>query len=203
MLDSALQTVFAAGSYPGDTSILSLHVPVSVSGITVNPYFTKLGDGGKQSYMQYESFIRSKEISMLVGDIYLHTEDGAPAFVQFEGARLVPLSRATAKNDLPMFSHFQYKAASPDGQLAAGGEMMSDLEVQMYKDIDRAAYCFARNASLLIPAEEWCELLPHSRKYLSWCDRMVDMVSQDTHPKVKAECNADTREAIAHILAYY
>lgn len=203
MLDSALQTVFAAWSYPGDTSIWSLHVPVSISAITINPYFTPLGDGGKQSIMQYESFIRSKEPSKLVGDICLHTEDGAHAFVHFEGATLVPFSRATPKNDVPMFSHFQYKVASPDGQLAAGGETMSDFEVQMYKDVERAAYWFARNASLSIPAEERHELLPHFQKYLSWCDRMLDMVRRDAHPKVKAEYNVDSRKAIAQILAPY
>ena len=203
MLDSALQTIFAAWSYPGDTSIWSLHVPVSISAITINPYFTRLGNGGKQEILQYESSIRSKEPSKLVGNIYLHTEDGAHAFVHFEGATLVPFSRATPKNDLPMFSHFQYKVASPDGQLAAGGERMSKLEVQMYKDVDRAAYWFARNASLSIPAEERHELLPHFQKYLSWCDRMVDMVSLNAHPKVKAECNADSRETIAQILAPY
>lgn len=203
MLDSALQTVFAAWSYPGDTSIRSLHVPVSISAITFNPYFTPLGDGGKQSTMQYESFIRSKKPSKIVGDIYLHTEDGAHAFVQFEGATLMPISRATPKNDLPIFSHFQYKVASPDGQLAAGGETMSDFEVQMYKDIDRVAYWFARNASLSIPAEERYELLPHFQRYLSWCDRMLDMVSGNAHPKMKAEYNADSRETIAQILAPY
>ena len=203
MLDSALQTVFAAWSYPGDTSIWSLHVPIHISAITVNPYFTSLGDAGKQSLMQYESSVRSKGPSKLVADIHLHTEDGAHAFVHFEGAVLVPFSRATLKNDLPMFSHFQNRVASPDGQLAAGGETMSDFEVHMYKDVDRVAYWFARNASLSIPAEERHELLPHFRRYLSWCDRMVDMVSRDAHPKVKAECNADSREAIAQILAPY
>ena len=203
MLDSALQTIFAAWSYPGDTSIWSLHVPISISAITVNPYFTPLGDGGKQGIIQYESSIQSKEPSKLVGNIYLNTQDGSHAFMHFEGATLVPFSRATPKNDLPMFSHFQYKVVSPDGQLAAGGEKMSKFEVQMYKDVDRAAYWFARNASLSIPAEERHELLPHFQKYLSWCDRMVDMISLNAHPKVKAECNADSRETIAQILAPY
>ncbi|KAL8770428.1 MAG: hypothetical protein Q9209_003854 [Squamulea sp. 1 TL-2023] len=203
MLDSALQTVFAAWSYPGDTSIWSLHVPVSISAVTVNPYFTPLGSGGKQSTMRYESFVRSKEPSKLVGDIYLHTEHGSHAFVWFEGATLVPFSRATPKNDLPMFSHFQYKVASPDGQLAAGGDITSRFEVQMYKDVDRAAYWFARNVSLSIPPEERHELLPHFQKYLSWCDRMVDMVSRNGHPKITSECNADSRETIAQVLAPY
>ena len=153
--------------------------------------------------MQYESSIRIKEPSKLVGDVYLHTKDGAHAFVHFEGATLVPFSRATLKNDLPMFSRFQYRVASPDGQLAAGGETLSDFEVQMYKDVDRAGYWFARNASLSIPSEERHDLLPHLQRYLSWCELMVDIVSRDAHPKVKSECNADSREAIARILAPY
>ena len=203
MLDSALQTFFAAWSYPGDTLIWSLHVPVSISTITINPYFTPLGDGGKQTIMQYESFIRVKEPSKLVGDIYLRTENSNHAIMNVEGATLVPFSRATPRNDLPMFSHFQYKTASPDGLLAAGGETMSAFEVQMYKDVDRVAYWFVRNASISTSPEERYELLPHFQRYLSWCDRMVDMVSRDAHPKVRAECNTDSRETIAQILVPY
>jgi acyl transferase domain-containing protein/SAM-dependent methyltransferase/NADP-dependent 3-hydroxy acid dehydrogenase YdfG len=203
MLDSALQTVFAAWSFPGDTQLWALHVPVSISAITVNPYFTPLGEGGKQSTMRYETFIRRKKHSKVVGDIYLHTGDGSRAFVQFEGAILVPSSPAAPKNDIPMFSHFEYKVASPDGQLAAAGETMSDYEVQMYKDIDRVAYWFARNVSLSIPTEERHSLLPHFQNYLTWCDLMVDMVGQGAHPKVTAECNADSRQEIGQILARY
>ena len=203
MLDSALQTIFAAWSHPGDTSIWSLHVPISVSAITINPYFTMLGDGGKQPTMQYESFVRSKKASKLIGDIYLYTGDGTHAFVHFEGATLVPFSKATIKNDIPIFSQFHHNIAFPDGQLASEGEEMSSFESQMYRDVDRAAYWFVRNVSLSIPADERHKLLPHYQKYLSWCDRMLDMVSRNAHPKVKAECNIDTRENVAHILAPY
>ncbi|RDW63789.1 polyketide synthase [Coleophoma cylindrospora] len=203
MLDSALQTIFAAWSFPGDTQIWALHVPVSISAITVNAYFTPLSEGGKQSTLQYESSIRSKKHSEIVGDTYLYTEDGSHTFVQFEGATLVPFSRATPKNDLPMFSHFQYQVASPDGQLAAVGETLSDNEVQVYKDIDRVAYWFVRNVSLSIPDQQRHNLLPHFQKYLKWCDRMVKMVSRNGHPKVTSECNTDTRQDISQILARY
>jgi hybrid polyketide synthase/nonribosomal peptide synthetase ACE1 len=203
MLDSALQTVFAAWSYPGDTSICSLHVPVSISSITINPYFTALRDGGKQEKLRYETYIRSKTPSAVVGDIYLAPENDDYTFIQFEGATLVPFARAVAKYDLPMFSKFQNGVAFPDGQMAANGETMSDFEIQMYKDVDRAAYWFTRNASLSIPPKDRLNILPHFQRYLSWCDRMVDMVSQDAHPKVKPECNADSRETITQLLSAY
>ncbi|XDG10245.1 hypothetical protein ABKA04_009860 [Annulohypoxylon sp. FPYF3050] len=202
-LDSALQTVFAAWAYPGDPQIWSLHVPVSITSITINPYYTRLGDGGKQGDMQFETYIRSKNQSKIVGDIYLNAEDGSHAFLQMEGATMVPFSPATARNDLPLFSHFQYTIASPDGDLSTAGERLTPYEIQVYKDVDRVSYWYARNISKAIPANERHGLLPHYQNYLTWCDRMVGMVSRGELPKVSAECNADTYEDIIHILAQY
>ncbi|KAI0139914.1 hypothetical protein F4776DRAFT_677192 [Hypoxylon sp. NC0597] len=202
-LDSALQTVFAAWAYPGDSQIWSLHVPVSIAAITINPYYTSLGNGGKQSTVSFETYIRSKNHSKIVGDIYLHAEDGSHAFLQMEGATMVPFSPATSKNDLPMFSHFQYTVASPDGDLSTAGERLTPYEVQVYKDVDRVSYWYARNISNAIPAEQRHGLLPHYQNYLKWCDRMVGMVSRGELPKVPATCNADTREDIDRIFGKY
>ncbi|KAB8230052.1 uncharacterized protein BDW43DRAFT_170617 [Aspergillus alliaceus] len=203
LLDSALQTIFAAWSYPGDTQIWSLHVPVSIASITINPYFTSLRPGGKQSAMRYETYIRSNMAAKVVGDIYLRTEDSTHSFIQIEGATLVPFAPATSKNDLPMFSRFEYPVAFPDGQLAGAGETMLDYEVQLYRDVDRISYWYLRHTSLTIPPEERDGLLPHFQRYLAWCDRMVNMVSRGAHYKVPASCNEDTREDISKILSRY
>ena len=80
---------------------------------------------------------------------------------------------------------------------------MSYLEVRMYDDVDRAAQWFVRDAALTIPANERYELLQNFYRHLSGCKRMVGMVSGDACPKVKTECNADSREAIAQILTSY
>ncbi|KAK3995851.1 hypothetical protein QBC44DRAFT_388103 [Cladorrhinum sp. PSN332] len=204
MLDSALQTIFAAWSYPKDTQLWSLHVPISISTVTINSYFTPMGEGGKQGTMRYETRLRSREPSKVTGDVYLHTAaDDAHAFVQLEGVALVPFSPATSKLDLPMFSKFQHTIISPDGELAAAGERLSVYEIKLYKDIERVSYWFARNASLSIPVEDRASLLPHFQRYLSWCDRMVDVVSRGAHSNVTANCNDDTREDVARILAPY
>ncbi|KAI1170818.1 polyketide synthase [Nemania sp. FL0916] len=205
LLDTALQTLFAAWFYPGDTRLWALHVPVSFSAVTINPYYLT---SGKEHTISYETFVRSEGSNRVVGDIYLlqqdETEGSAPnAVVQFEGAALVPFSPASPSNDLPMFSRFKYGLAAPDGILAANGETMSDYDVQMFLDVDRISYWYARNAAAAIPADERHELLPHFQHYLTWCDRMVDMVTRDQHPKVKAECNADTRQVVDELLARY
>ena len=203
MLDSALQTVFAAWSYPKDTQLWSLHVPVSISAVTVNAYFTPLGEGGKQGAMRFETALRSRKHSKVMGDVYLHAADASHAFVQLEGITLVPFSPATSKLDLPMFAQFQHKVISPDGELAAAGERFSDYDIKLYRDIERVSYWFARHASLAIRDEERESLLPHFKMYLAWCDRMVDMATRGVHQKVKPEYNFDSREDIALILEQY
>ncbi|KAK3299648.1 polyketide synthase [Chaetomium fimeti] len=205
MLDSALQTVFASWSYPKDTQLWSLHVPVSISSVTINAYFTPLGEGGKQSTMRFETLLRERQHSRVTGDVYLNTavDDNARAIVQLEGITLVPFSPATSKLDLPMFSQFQHKVISPDGELAAAGQRLSDYHVKLYKDIERVSYWFARNASLSIPLHERQGLLRHFQQYLGWCDRMVEMATRGIHPKVSADCNNDSREDIARILVPY
>lgn len=203
MLDSALQSAFAAWSHPGDTSIWSLHIPVSICRITINPYFTFISYGGKQVKLQYESFITHKSSAKVVSDVSLYTSGGSHTFVQLEGATLVPFSRATAKDDLPMFSSFRYGVATADGEVAAAGEAFSGDEVQMYQDVDRVAYWYARNASLAFPKTRRDDLLPHFQHYLAWCDRMVDMVSHGEHNKVKPEYGDDSKALMDSLVAKY
>lgn len=197
MLDSALQTVFAAWSFPGDTELWCLHVPVSVAAITINAFYTPLGPtGSKETAMQYESIIRSRNHSKVVGDIYLHTQDGAHGIVQFEGVSLVPFMRATPKDDLPMFSYLQQDVAAPDGQLAAGGETITEQEAQLYDDMNRVAYWYVRNASLAFPIREREGLLAHFQHYLAWCDHVVDMVRSGAHSRISIERTTDSSEDI-------
>ncbi|CAG8224295.1 unnamed protein product [Penicillium salamii] len=203
LLDSALQSVFAAWAYPNDTQLWSLHVPVSISSITINPYFTSLGDAGKQATMEYESSVREQSTAGVTGDVYLYADDSKYAFVQFQGVKLVPFAPAVPKNDMPMFARFDYAIAVPDGQLAGAGETLTDYEVQLYKDVDRISYWYLRNASLSIPAKDRSGLLSHYQRYLDWCDRMVCMVCSGSHNKVPASCNNDSRSDIEEILACY
>ncbi|KAJ2995920.1 hypothetical protein NUW58_g1137 [Xylaria curta] len=198
MLDSALQTAFAALSFPGDGQLWSLHVPTHISSIAINPYFTSMVQG-KQTNMTYESFIRAQGAT-IEADIHISTEDSAHSFVQFEGVKLSPFSPASAATDTPMFSNFHYCLSSPDGTIAAEGEVLSEGEVEVYMDIDRIAFWYIRHVAKTIAQEERDTLLPHFQHYLKWCDHMVNLVSQGKHQKVLPNAMSDTREQIDAIL---
>ncbi|RMZ80295.1 hypothetical protein DV738_g2792, partial [Chaetothyriales sp. CBS 135597] len=204
MLDSALQTLFLAWSSPGDSNIWSLHVPVHLASITINTFFTPIGNGGKQHVLQYQSFIRERTSSQVTGDVFLSTTDGShTAFVQIEGAALVPFAKASEKNDVPMFSQFHYQPASPDGILAARGETLSDYDVQLYKDAERISYWYVRNVVSSIPVDDHSGLLPHYRSYLAWCAEMVNTVTGGKHPTVTVDANLDSHADIIRLLDKY
>ncbi|KAL6228751.1 hypothetical protein BDW75DRAFT_246366 [Aspergillus navahoensis] len=66
------------------------------------------------------------------------------------------------------------KTVSFSTPLAGNGETLSNYEVQLYKDVDRVAYWFARNASLSIPAAERGDLLPHFQNIDKILERYED-----------------------------
>ncbi|KAI2758968.1 hypothetical protein DTO006G1_6365 [Penicillium roqueforti] len=202
VLDTALQTAFAAWSFPGDGQIWSLHVPTRFESLVFNPHFSPLALGKERSF-KYETFIRTNTQGSLTADIHLYTADGKNSCIQIEGASLVPFSPGSPKDDLPLFSSFKMRPAVPDGQLAAMGETISPYEAQVYKDIDRVAFWYIRNVAQTITPEECDQILPHFRYYLRWCERMIGMVSRGEHPKVPVECLNDERKDITEVLSKY
>ncbi|KAI1286521.1 ketoacyl-synt-domain-containing protein [Xylaria venustula] len=97
LLDSALQTLFAAWVSPGDSRLWALHIPLSFSAITINPYFFTAAE--KRTEMSYETYLTSETPTQVAGDIYLFHRDGElgsnNTAVRFEGAVLAPFSPAS------------------------------------------------------------------------------------------------------------
>ncbi|KAI0520879.1 polyketide synthase PksB [Xylaria bambusicola] len=200
MLDSALQTAFAAVSFPGDGQLWSLHIPTHVTSIVVNPYFTPMALG-KQKTMKYDALVRARYGSSMEADIHLTTEYSGHSFVKFEGVKLVPFSPASAANDVPMFSSFQYCLASPDGIAVAEEDSLSEKDAELYKNISRIAFWHVHNTAHAI--KERGNLLPHYQHYLRWCDCVVDLVSRGEHMVVFPEAMSDTRAHISAIVDKY
>ncbi|KAF7587612.1 hypothetical protein BBP40_006993 [Aspergillus hancockii] len=205
MLDTALQTAFAAWSFPGDGLIWSLHIPTRIRSVVLNPHWSDMGIGRKQRNLQYESFISHTKTSTsnITADVQIYTGDRLASPVRIEGIALVPITPASPADDIPIFSNFHYSVACPNGQLPAMKESLSDLEVQMYRDIDRASFWYIRQVAEEIQGVEREGLLPHLQHYLSWCDRIVAKVARGELPKVPPECAKDRREDVVRLLSKY
>ncbi|KAJ5504966.1 hypothetical protein N7463_007840 [Penicillium fimorum] len=201
MLDTALQTLFAAFSYPGDESLRALHVPVQIDSLEFNPHF-RLSGLEKQITVPWETTVRYEEAASIKADLQLFTQTGEHTFLQIEGISLKPFTPARPEDDATLFSKFEYLPAGPDGELAALGERLNDDELRMAKDMERLSFYYLRRVSEM-SAVDRSNALPHHQHLINWTDYIVDKVARGDHPCVERECISDTHEQILELANRY
>ncbi|TQV94383.1 hybrid NRPS/PKS enzyme [Cordyceps javanica] len=203
LLDTALQSAFAAWAFPGDGTIWSLHVPTHISLVSINPHLIPLDHCGTKT-AKFAASIRDKgPSSSIVADIQLFSLDEMHCIVSIENASLIPFAPATAANDKPLFSHFSYAVSQPSGQLAALENPTSAFEHELFKDLDRISYWYMRTAAEAFPIGQRKAMSATFKYYLRWCDRMVVKVTRGEYPIVPPECNNDAYEDIKALVNRY
>ncbi|ENH63773.1 Lovastatin nonaketide synthase [Fusarium oxysporum f. sp. cubense race 1] len=200
MLDTSLQTTFAAFCCPGDERMWALHLPTSFRSIVINPYFTSAGIG-KQKSFQYQSVaIEERKASKVIVELNLLSEETGDTFLQIEGMELVPFSPATPENDAVLFSRFDYRLASPDGELTAAEYSFRDEDYKMALDSERIAFYYLRRLVETITPEEKANTLPHYRHLVDWAAHVVPQVIDGRNPHIPPSAQKDTHEDIQNIL---
>ncbi|KAF5018570.1 hypothetical protein F66182_9444 [Fusarium sp. NRRL 66182] len=194
VLDTALQTLFAAFSYPGDESLRSLHVPVTIQSLVINPYFCQ-GDEKGRVDIPWETVVRDEEKGFIMADLSLLSQDGDHTFIQFEGICLMPLTPATARDDVTLFSNFKYGRAVPDGELAAAGDKLSAEELKVAKDMERIAFYYLRKVAEM-PEQDVIDALDHHKSLIAWGRYTVDKVRSGTHSFVEKDWLQDDEKVI-------
>lgn len=202
MLDTALQTIFAAYCSPGDNRLWSLHVPTSIQRITINPYFCNSGPV-KEATFPYQSAVTSEPTANLRADVEVFSEGGKQVFMQIENVCLVPFSRAGPENDSCVFSKFVWDVATADGELAAQNEHPSDYEKVMAYDLERVSFFYLRLLAETITPQEKKQTLLHYKSLLDWASHVVKKVCSGKHLFVKPECQTDTHDQILEIISRY
>ncbi|CAG7565352.1 unnamed protein product, partial [Fusarium equiseti] len=200
MLDSSLQTTFAAFCCPGDERLWALHLPTSFRSIAINPYFTSAGIG-KQNRFTYQSVaIEKKKTSKVLVELNLLSEETGYTFLQIEGMELVPFSPATPANDAVLFSRFDYRLAGPDGELTAAEYSFKPEDYKMALDCERIAFYYLRRLVETITPEEKANTLLHYRHLVDWAAYVVPQVANGGNPHIPASAQNDTHDDIQQLL---
>ncbi|KAF5987967.1 putative polyketide synthase [Fusarium bulbicola] len=200
MLDTSLQTTFAAYCCPGDERMWALHLPTSFRSIVINPYFTSAGVGKQKSFRYQSVAIEERKASKVIVELNLLSEETGDTFLQIEGMELVPFSPATPENDAVLFSRFDYRLAGPDGELTAAEYSFRDEDYKMALDCERIAFYYLRRLVDTITPEEKANTLPHYRHLVEWAAHVVPQVVDEANPHVPSSAQKDTHEDIQNIL---
>ncbi|KAH6867729.1 hypothetical protein B0T10DRAFT_596949 [Thelonectria olida] len=200
MLDTSLQTTFAAFCCPGDERMWALHLPTSFRSIVINPYFTSLGIGKQKAFQYLSVAVDEKKSAKVITELNLFSEETGDTFFQIEGMELVPFSPATPDNDAVLFSRFDYKLASPDGELTAAEYCFRTEDFNMALDSERIAFYYLRRLVETITPEEKANSLPHYQHLVDWAAHVVPQVISGRNPHVPASAQHDTHADIQAIL---
>jgi hybrid polyketide synthase/nonribosomal peptide synthetase ACE1 len=199
MLDTALQTGFAAFSCPGDERLWALIVPTSFKSIVINPYFTSAGIGKQERY-QYVSVAKEYKKGKAITELNLLTEQDGQTFLQIEGMELVPFSAALEENDAVLFSRFDYQLAYPNGQITAASCTYKAEDLEIALDSERIAFFYLRRLVDSITPEEKANALFQYRHLVEWAAHVVPKVLRGENPYIPQEAQNDTRFDINALL---
>ena len=203
MLDTALQTTFAAHCCPGDERLWALHLPTSFRSIVINPYYTSLGVGKQKAFRFLSIASDSRKSAKVVTELNLFSVEDGHTFFQIEGMELVPFSAATPENDAVLFSKFDYKLAGPDGEVTAADYCFRTEDFNMALESERVAFYYLRQLVETITPEEKANTLPHYRNLLDWAAYVVPQVIAGKNPHIPASAQHDTHADINKILQKY
>jgi len=204
-LDSALQTAFAAYSYPHDNRLWALHVPTEIRSVLINPYFTARGAGGRSRQLQYQSTARNAFDTDVTADIDVFASPGqSHPFVQLETVQVKPFAAASARDDAILFARYDYRLAGPDAVAAVEGDDLLPPKTEAVIDtIERVGFFYLRRLHETITPAERESTLPHFRHLIDLTGRIVPLVAAGQHPHVSPEAMADTPAFIRSLLAKY
>ncbi|KAI9035214.1 lovastatin nonaketide synthase [Aspergillus affinis] len=194
-VDGGLQALLAAMSYPGDGAFWSLHIPVGVRNIRLNPYFCYLSHDEMPAF-EFDAILSDSESFGNNGNTQIYPRGSSSALLQIEGVNVVPFAPATANDDRNIFSEVVFDRLTLDGEWISGGHVASSEVYSLAYLLERVAHYYLRQLhESVTPQERDQAEFPHQRM-LAFAEHIVTSVASGQHPWAKQEWTQDTKSDI-------
>ncbi|ROW15153.1 hypothetical protein VPNG_03110 [Cytospora leucostoma] len=139
-LDAAFQSLLLAHSFPGDGRLWSMHVPKTIRCVRFNPQLCLVArsQGNRLAF----DTVQPVDHTTLEGDIHVYQEGTNHAMIQTEGLVCVPFSKATAQQDVDMFSTMVWDVAAPEVEMLVSDDLSTATERQLANILERIAFFY-------------------------------------------------------------
>ncbi|KAI0194230.1 beta-ketoacyl synthase domain-containing protein [Astrocystis sublimbata] len=200
-LDSALQAVILAYSYPSDGRLWSLHVPTSFSKLRLNPSLCGPNWATAGGAAPFTSVASDAGESGILGDVSIYDAGSQHAAVQIEGMRAVPFTEATAADDKKMFSRTTWRELNPNGDEAARGDEVSEAEEEFAFALERLATYYTRIFDRELEPDHPARSQAPFSHYLKFCQHVNALQRSGKHLYAQKKWLDDTPDDIADLCA--
>lgn len=199
-IDNAFQSLYLANCYPGDGRFWTLHLPVGIDSITVNPQTC-------QKYAGREAILGFRSVSLgdrdcFDGDTDIYDEEGK-ALAQFEGIHIKPMAPPTAADDTALFYKTVWHVSEPNHTLAQHWRPDLSDYTQFYIDRERVALFHLLQLDKAIKLTERDNVQPHFKHYLACVDFIKISLEADSLLYARPEWLHDTADQVEAIVDSY
>ncbi|KAL4876141.1 putative hybrid NRPS/PKS enzyme [Aspergillus karnatakaensis] len=198
-LDTAIQSILLAHSYPGDGRLSAIQLPTTVARITINPTLC-LANSTAGTTMKAIAIIASDDGAKVDGDVDIYPVDGEHPLLQLEGLRTRPMVPHSEATDVHIYSHPVWESALPDALSLPGN---ADIDYEIGYVLERVAYFYLRQIQDRVTRadRETCE--EHFNHLLSYTDTMLSRASSGLSSLIQGGWVSDTQVDIDEILKRY
>ncbi|PLB48173.1 hypothetical protein P170DRAFT_410869 [Aspergillus steynii IBT 23096] len=184
LMDLLLQGMLAAVGKPGNEKLYTLHIPVSIGRILVNPTFCGPAAAKLDSELPFEATLTSVGRDGAVGDAALFDAVGH-GLMQMEKIVVTPLMRATAADDQKRFFGEQWSPLLPD--ISAFSPYLTDSEADRCTIAEQSALVYMREVQAQLTPEDRAQLDWHGGRVVAWIDHVLALTRQGKHPVCRQE----------------
>lgn len=201
-LDCAIQAILLAFCYPGDGRMKTIFLPTRIERLRIDPLACGDPPGSKLPFYaslssSASSITPSSSVSVVSGDVEVHSADGKTTIFQLQGLHATPLERPSSKDDFRIFSEMVWGPATPTGN-ARSGEAVADTE--QLTTLERVALYYLKMLVDTFPVSKRAGLEKHHLSLLAYAEHSVDWVASGTHPFGQKEWVEDSRHDILDVV---
>ncbi|PVH76451.1 hypothetical protein DL98DRAFT_496800 [Cadophora sp. DSE1049] len=202
-LDSAIQTLFACLGTPGDGSLWTLHVPVEIRNIRVNPAICSIDSFDQKKEVIFDAGLAESGSDTLCGDVTLYDIESLNAICQIEGIEVKPLMPATPADDRLLFHELVWGTAEPDAALIYRKNGFSAAEMQKAETLEKICLYYLKQLLDSVTAEEKEETSWHGKRILAFANHVVDETRAGRHASCRPEWLDQTWAGIQAVADQY
>ncbi|GES57118.1 Nonribosomal peptide synthetase 14 [Aspergillus terreus] len=179
LMDLLLQGMLAAVGKPGNEKLYTLHIPVSIGRVLINPTFCGSSAQELGHELPFEAVLTSVSRAGAIGDASLFDGYGN-RILQMERIRVTPLMQATPGDDRELFFGVEWGRLLPD--LSSSPVYMTSGEAERSTGAERLALVYMRNVQASLTADDRANLDWHGGRVVAWIDHVLSQVHQGNHP---------------------
>ena len=195
-LDVAFTAEFAAVGAPGDGRLHTLHIPVMIDSITINPH-TTADHSGVEVPLHFDAWLGDPIDNGWIGDVNVYDENGRNTIVQIQGLLVRPLTRMGPIDDRETFANVEWRASWPALTINRTERALTDGEEKVARFAERLSFYILRHLCENVPADQTSRNgTEHRCAVLEWAQHVMHTTQAGKHAICPKVWLADTWEAL-------